>query len=232
MAAYASYKARGTKVPSCGGDVAARILQGGCRTETRRCPIVQAMRTVLLALGIVAAGLFATSAIADFRVELPPLNPSVEPVCVETMRRSAPDISWIAPGRESRIRDREIHVATLGELLIHNGDLVRVAGVLHAEFEWVALYSSRAAMDDDVWRAPWVSLNAVWPRELAHPVWETARSISDRCVVVEGTYMLNPFGHSGIFNGRFTDVLRLDVWSAPHRPFRLVHPPAPPPPAP
>jgi hypothetical protein len=65
--------------------------------------------------------------------------------------------------------------------------------------------------------APWVSLQALWPRE---PYWMTkSPSISDRCVVVEGTFDASPGGHMGVFRGTIGDVRRLEVWSLPHRPF-------------
>jgi hypothetical protein len=114
------------------------------------------MRTALIALGIIAVGLLAAAAIVDRqRVEVPPIGPSVEQICAEAMQRRAADLSWVAPNRES-VRGREIKTVTLGELPSHTGSVVRVAGVLHAEFEWVALYPSRAAMEEQSWRAPWV----------------------------------------------------------------------------
>ena len=77
---------------------------------------------------------------------------------------------------------------------------MRVAGVLHAEFEWVALYPSRAAMEEPSWRAPWVPLSSLWPDE---PYWKTKGPlISDRCAVVEGTYVGGACGHFGMFNER------------------------------
>jgi hypothetical protein len=173
------------------------------------------MRTALLALGIVAAGLLAVWILVDRRVELPPVGPSVEQICTEAMRRPA-DFSWVAPNRAEKVRGREIKAVTLGELAAHTGSLVRVAGVLHADFEWVALYPSRAAMEEHPWRALWVTLSSLWPDE---PYWKTkGRSISDRCAVVEGTYSAGAGGHLGMFNGTIADVLRLDVWSTPHRP--------------
>lgn len=182
------------------------------------------MRTALLALGIVAVGLLAASALVDWRVELPPVGPSVEQICAETMQRTAPDLSWVAPGREEKVRGRAIQTVTLGELPSHSGSLVRVAGVLHAEFEWVALYPSRVAMEGQPWRAPWVTLGSLWPDE---PYWRTkGPSISDRCVIVEGTYSGGASGHFGMFNGTIGGVLRLDVWSTPHRPFVTTPPPA------
>ena len=174
------------------------------------------MRIALLALGIVAAGLLAAWALVDRRVELPPVGPDVEQICAETMQRTAADLSWVAQDREAKVRGREIKTVTLGELPSHSGRLVRVAGVLHAEFEWVGLYPSRAAMEEQSWRAPWVTLSSLWPDE---PYWKTkGPSISDRCAVVEGTYSVGAGGHFGMFNGTIADVLRLDVWSTPHRP--------------
>lgn len=96
------------------------------------------MRTALLVLGIIVVGLLAAWALVDWRVELPPIGPSVEQICTE-MQRRAPDFSWVAPRREESVRDREIKTATRGELPSYSGSLVRVAGVLHTEFEWVAL---------------------------------------------------------------------------------------------
>ena len=122
----------------------------------------------------------------------------------------------MAQGREAKIRGREIKTVSLGDLPSQSGRLVRVAGVLHAEFEWVALYPSRAAMEEQSGRAPWVTLDSLWPDE---PYWKRkGRSVSDRCVVVEGMYSGGAGGHFGMFNGTIGDVLRLDVWSTPHRP--------------
>ena len=144
------------------------------------------MRIVLPALGIVAAGLLAVWIPVDRRVELPPVGSSVEQICAEAMQRTSADLSWVAPNRAEKVRGREIKAVTLGELAGHTGSLVRVAGVLHAEFEWVALYPSRAAMEEHLRRAPWVTLSSLWPDE---PYWKTkGPSISDRCAVVEGTY--------------------------------------------
>ncbi len=183
------------------------------------------MRTTLLALGIVAAGLLTAWALVGRRVELPPVAPGVELICSDTMQRTAADLSWVAANREETVRGREITTVTLGELRFHNGRLVRVAGVLHAEFESVGLYPSRAAMEEG-WRAPSVRLGSLWPDE---PYWRTkGPSISDRCVVVEGTYSRGAVGDSETFNGTIGDVLRLEVWSNPHRPFANT-PPLPPP---
>ena len=145
-----------------------------------------AMRTALIALGIIAVGLLAAAAVVAWRVELPPVSPGVEQICAETMQRTAADLSWVAPNREEKVRGRQIKTVTLSELPSHTGSLVRVAGVLHVEFEWVALYPSWAAMEEQSSLAPWVTLGSLWPDE---PYRKTkGPSISDRCVVVEGTY--------------------------------------------
>jgi len=185
------------------------------------------MRNRFLAVGLIIAGLLAVVfLVVDQEVPPPPVAPSVEQVCVETMDRSTPDLSWVVEGREEKIGGRDIETVTLGELPSHNGKLVRVAGVLHAEFEWVGLYPSRAWVQDQPWRAPWVSLGSLWPDE---PYWHTGGpSVSDRCVLVEGTYSGDEGGHFGMFNGTIGDVLRLDVWSTPHRPFVTTPPPPPP----
>jgi hypothetical protein len=102
-----------------------------------------AVRTALIALGIIAIGLVAAATIVDWqRVEVPPVGPSVEQICAEAMQRTPADLSWVAPNRAEKVRGREIKAVTLGELPDHTGSLVRVAGVLHAEFEWVELYPS------------------------------------------------------------------------------------------
>jgi hypothetical protein len=186
------------------------------------------MRTAMLALAVVAVGLLAAWALVNRRVEFPSVGPGVERICAETMQRTAADHSWVAPNHEERVRGREIKTVTLGELPSYVGSLVRVTGVLHAEFEWVALYPSRAAMEEQPTHAPWVTLSSLWPDE---PYWKTkGPSISDRCVVVEGTYSGGTGGHMGMFNGTIENVLRLDVWSTPHRPFIATPPPPPPPP--
>jgi hypothetical protein len=49
-------------------------------------------------------------------------------------------------------------------------------------------------------------------------------------VVIEGMYSRGAGEQPGMFAGTIRDVLRLEVWSTPHRPF-VATPPPPPPPA-
>jgi hypothetical protein len=182
-------------------------------------------RSILLAILIASASLVAVTLLVDLNPDLPPIGPGVEALCLETMRRTAPDLTWVAPSREQRA-DRDVQPVTLGELRGHDRQLVRVAGVLHAEFEWVALYSSRDVIGfEDMGRAPWVDLEG-----LGVNLSTLRPAISDRCVVVEGRYSRGSSGHMGMFNGRLDDILRLEVWSTPHRPFvyKIELPPPPP----
>jgi hypothetical protein len=188
---------------------------------------VTRLRLILLAFGIAVAGIVAVALQGDLNPELPPIGPAVEPLCLETMRRSAPDLTWSVPPREQRV-DRAVPTVTLGELPWHDRQLVRVAGVLHAEFEWVALYPSRDVIGfEEIGSGPWVDLYGLVPKP--PDVWP---AISDRCVVVEGSYSKGRSGHMGMFNGRLDDLVRLEVWSTPHRPFvyTIELPPPPPPP--
>lgn len=191
------------------------------------------MRRTLLALGTVGAALLAfwlhVSRPAELPspFELPSPGPHLESVCAEAIRKTPPDHSWVSPDRAAPVTHRPPETVTLDQLPFLQGAVVRVAGVLHAESEWAALYPSRRAMEEDSFRAPWVRLSSLWPDE---PCWNT-RPISDRCVVVEGTYRGGAGGHFGMFQGEIADVHRLDVWSTPHRPFVTTPPPAPPSPS-
>lgn len=184
------------------------------------------MRTVLLAvIGIIVAGLVGAALFVDVIAPLPLVGPDVEALCVEAMQRSPSDLSFV-PDRQEKVGDRDIKTVTWGELPLHGGEEVRVAGFLHVEFEWVALYPSRTALEEGQ-RAPWVRLNSLWPDE---PYWHTrGPAISDRCAVVEGTYSGGPDARGGLFNGAIGELRRLDVWSTPHRPFITTPPPPPPP---
>ncbi len=95
------------------------------------------------------------------------------------------------------------------------------------EFEWYALYPSRAAIAlNERGPATWVVLGSLWPEE---PYWLTqGPSISDRCVVVEGRFTRRLGQEAFGFNG-FIAPVGLEVWSTPHRP---LPPPPPPPPLP
>jgi hypothetical protein len=131
-----------------------------------------------------------------------------------------PDITWAAPAREARVGGAEL--TPLALLPTRGGRLVRVAGYLHLEFEWVALYPSRDAMEQRR-QAPWVNFGILWQDE---PYWKTrGPSISGRCAVVEGLYS-HAASDGVLFHGHLT-ALRLDVWSTPYRPIDTMVPRAP-----
>jgi hypothetical protein len=179
----------------------------------------------IVALGLVASTFFRPS----LRLPVAPVVGGVGPLCTETMDRSEADLHWIAPERDEEIRRRGISDVSLGELEAYSDALVRVAGVLHLEFEWVALHPSHEAIESSEFhRSPWVDFESLWPNEL-HSYTRRA-TISDRCAVIEATYSAQSRGHMGLFNGTLRRVLRLDVWSEPHRPVTKAPPPPPPPP--
>jgi hypothetical protein len=88
----------------------------------------------------------------------------LEPLCVETMKQRSPDRSWVAADRLETLRFRRVIPVSLEELPWQNGELVVVAGVLHVEFECIALYRSPGAIDEERARlteplpSPWVGL--------------------------------------------------------------------------
>ena len=182
------------------------------------------MRALLLAVGVLTAGVLAAVVLLRRDLPLPPIAPDVEPICRDAMRRSPADLSWVAPNRGQG----KAEVVTLGELRARHGRFVRVAGVLHVEFEWQALYASRRAMEADAFDGVWVDLTPLWPAG-ASPRPQGWPSISDRCAAVEGRYLPGRGGHLGAFKGEIR-ATRLDVWSSPHRPYTATPTPPPPPP--
>jgi hypothetical protein len=192
----------------------------------------------VVATMLVTAVLLVTGVLVDSNpslplpdVSLPRVASDVEPVCIETMRRSPLDLSWVAPRFQEQIGDGGIQTVSLGELSAHTQRPVRVAGFLHMEFESIALYPSRTALKEHwlspraVNRFPWVDFHSLWPHEA---YWRTkAPAVSNRCVAVEGTYSRDPAEHFGRYSGAIR-VLRLDVWSWPHRPYITTPPPPPP----
>ena len=188
-----------------------------------------AMRRALPALVLVTAVGAVAWVIISRPLELPQVQPTLEPLCAEAMRRRPPDHSWRLPSSEKQLGAGTAVTINIGDLAAYGGQVVRVAGVLHVEFEAIGLYPSRAAMAERRWLGPWVDLGTLWPDE---PYWRTKGPlVSDRCVVVEGTYRAGAGGHFDRHNGTIANVRRLDVWSIPHRPFASAPSPAPPHPA-
>jgi hypothetical protein len=187
------------------------------------------MRRVLLAvLTVILAALVFTTWF-EANLTAPPIDARIESSCTDAMRRP-PDLTWSAPDRERRFRTVGIPNVPFDLLFLHHERMVRVIGVLHVEFEWVALYRSRAAMDAAPFHAIGLLLGHLWPGE---PYWrDPGPSITDRCAIVEGYYRShtpNPRGASdptGALTGTIDDVVRLEVWSSPHRAFVAFPPPA------
>ena len=178
-------------------------------------------RASFILVGVAAAIVTVGYGLVRMPIPSPDIALDIEPACVEAMRRSPPDQTWNAPVVDAVTRLGKLPTLGYGQLSSSGGKAVRVAGVLHVEFEWVALYRSFEDMRTDVGQggpaASWVSLGTLWPNE---PFWLTKSSlISDRCAVVEGTFDALSGGHMGMFRGAIQEVRRLEVWSLPHRPF-------------
>jgi hypothetical protein len=171
------------------------------------------MRAGLLAL--VAAVCVGGWVIIHRPMELPHVQPTVEQLCADTMRWRSPDHSWRRPGSANQLDAETVPTVSIGDLPSYGAQAVRVAGVLHAEFEWVALYPSRRAIDDTPWRAPWVELGRLWPDG---PHWRTKGPvIADRCVVAEGVYLSGSGGPSACSTARLRTSVG-SMWSTPLRP--------------
>jgi hypothetical protein len=124
------------------------------------------MRIVGPLVVAVAACALGSAACGRRDEPLPSIGPRVEPICEEAMH-GKPDLAWLAPSYDNLRRGHTPVSVTLGELPFHSGRLVSVDGFLHADFEWAALYPSRAAALEDMRRAPWVALEPLWPTGLS-----------------------------------------------------------------
>lgn len=168
------------------------------------------MRTapVIVAIVGLAAGIVALFMFRNASERLPRVD-ALDARCAEAMKRPA-DLHWQTENRDVTLSRRAITQVLLGGLPVHDGDLVRVAGVLRLEFEWSALYASRDARESKPLSGLTVEFRDLWPDE---PYWQTKGSaVSDHCVLVEGTYR-SQGGRTLL--GRLEHVLRLEVWSAP-----------------
>ena len=179
------------------------------------------MRRSFLVVALMAAALLVGNRLLPRDMSPPLVGPEVEKVCSDAMRRSKPDLTRGVSYRSAVDGHGTPKLVPLGMLPAHDGELVRVAGVLHAQFEWVALYPTRVSMEEDRFKAPWVRL-----RGLALEWHSIEKDISDRCVLIDAVYTGGAGGHLGVFRGEL-DVLHLQVWSDPHRPLFLP-PPIPP----
>jgi len=145
-------------LPGAARHQAVRIAECGVQSSSMR------FVPLALALATVATTAVATTVFLGSDEPLPPIGPSTERTCLEAMRQAGPDLAWMAPDRDARLQGQTPISVRLAELPFHSGAFVSVDGLLHAEFEWVALYPSRAALEER-WYAPWVTLQSLWPNE-------------------------------------------------------------------
>lgn len=186
-----------------------------------------AMRNALYVL----AGAVAMLVIVGYRlvaqpVPVPEVASGIDPACVAAMRQSAPDLTWTAPGRNKMVRTHAIATVSPGQVAFHDRERVRVLGMLLlAGSGHLLAFQDQARERESLLGVPSVNFRLLWPGE---PYWLTkAPSVSGRCVVVEGTVSLSAAGGEVWSAGVIDDVVRLDVWSEPHRP--LVRMPRRPP---
>ena len=153
----------------------------------------------------------------DREVPLPPVGPSVEQICAETMKRSTPDLSWVVQDREEKIRGREIKTATLDDLPPNNGNLLRgpecctwnsngwrsTCPALRWRIGRGAHHGSRLVRSGQA--------SQIGGKQGGHRFSTDASSSRARTWAVRA-------GISACSTERYEDVLRLDVWSTPHRP--------------
>jgi hypothetical protein len=85
----------------------------------------------------------------------------------------------------------------------HDGKKVRVIGFCVLAFEGKALYLSE--MD---FRAS-ITKNALW---LETPLSPENQKLSEKVLLVEGTFDATSLGHLGMYSGTIRDVGRLVVW--------------------
>lgn len=86
----------------------------------------------------------------------------------------------------------------------YGGKPVRVIGFAHFEFEGDGLYLHR----EDYERA--IAKNGLWLEPKQGAVGPA--TLSDRYVIVEGTFDARNTGHMGLWSGAVTHVTRLDPW--------------------
>ncbi len=84
-----------------------------------------------------------------------------------------------------------------------DGKAVRVIGFLHLEPEGTALYLHS---EDLIYT---LVKNGVW----VNPTADFKKKLSDRYVLIEGTFDARDHGHKGLWSGAIRDVTRATPWS-------------------
>jgi hypothetical protein len=49
---------------------------------------------------------------------------------------------------------------------------------------------------------------------------ETIKEINDKYVIIRGVFDAKDHGHTGLFSGTLTKIIRCEVWSDPKKPKR------------
>ncbi|MBI1197968.1 MAG: hypothetical protein GC203_08895 [Phenylobacterium sp.] len=114
-------------------------------------------------------------------------------------------VSAAAAQTPSAPRDASL-VALIANPSAHNGERVRVIGYLNFEFEGDAIYLSKADFDAAVFS------NSLWVERPKSVNDATARRVSGRYALLEGTFRAGPGGHMGLFPGSIGDVRRVEPW--------------------
>ena len=97
----------------------------------------------------------------------------------------------------------------------YDGHRVRVIGFVHLEFEGDAVYLHREDFEASlVKNALWVSFRPGVPAAQA----SRSDAMSDKYVLLEGTFDATDRGHMGLFGGTIKDISRADPWVAGRRP--------------
>jgi hypothetical protein len=151
----------------------------------------------------------------------------IEPECAAAARNRPPDLVWTAPDVPldefvpTPIRDIRVRMV---------GNKVRLAGVLHVEYEFSGVFPTWADVDRQRYGAVRVAVRSLWRQE---PYLATkAPRIRGRCAVIDGVVGRIPPLADVVWAGTASvfPVMRLAVWSEPFHEITLDVTLVPPPP--
>ncbi len=96
-----------------------------------------------------------------------------------------------------------------------DGVLIRTIGFLWLEFEGDALYLHKEDYENAIIK------QSVWLDFPSGPSAEQ-RALRGNYVLVEGVFIADRSGHLGMHTGTIEKINRLELWSRPGKPWRLV----------